>query len=125
VVQSQLQQRAIDLNAAATKAANNIERAQEKQKAAYRRRRGLSNPMTTAQRMPPGSFVLMELPPRGKKKLDQPEGPYKVTSYNKDMTSALIEDATGKRWWVSSHRIAPYRPDRVHHQGPPKAKRRL
>jgi thymidylate kinase/transposase InsO family protein len=125
VVHQQLLQRTEEMNTTATRVVANIEKAHEQQKKAYRRRRGLEATCTTAQRMPPGSLILMDVPHRGKKKFSQPEGPYKINTYSKDMTSALLEDANGKKWWTSSHRLAPYTPNQPHKEEPPQTKRRL
>ena len=110
-LRAQLEERANLMNEAAKKVLGYVEVAQEKQKAAYRRRRNLAAPQTVEQRMPPGSMILLQTAPRSRKKLNAAaEGPYKIFKYGVDRTSVALEDAAGKKWWVSSHRIAPYIP---------------
>jgi len=114
-----LQQRSQALNDAAAKAVDNIYKAQEKQKRAYARRRGLptipEEPFApnagATDRMPVGSLVLMMTPPRGRKKLDaKAEGPFRVVAYNSNQTEATLEDAQGLQWLRSTTQIAPYIP---------------
>jgi transposase InsO family protein len=111
-----LQARSEAVNTAAEEALQNIRKAQEQQKKAYRKRRGLlPDPRKT---MPPGSMVLMKAPASNKLAAGC-EGPYRVVDYHLIDTSkgsestpsrVTLEDASGKVWGVHVSRIFPYTP---------------
>jgi hypothetical protein len=83
-------------------ATNNSLDAQEKQKAAYHRKR----PQDAAARPAPDAFVLIKRRGRGHKLTAKAEGPYRVVSYAQDR--AIIEDADGQRWTEPIAFICPY-----------------
>jgi hypothetical protein len=91
-VDEYMQQKAETVTAIVTHATNNSLDAQDKQKAAYHRRR----PQDAAARPDPDSFVLLKRRGRGHKLTKQAEGPYKLVAYSADR--ALLEDADGQRW---------------------------
>lgn len=86
---------------------DNVIRSQEKQKVDYAKRHHGPAPQDV---MPPGSFVLMWVPPQNKlSKVASCEGPYRLVEYISG-SQALIEDSNGQRWLVAVSRLAPYRP---------------
>jgi hypothetical protein len=107
-VHETLQQRGEALNEKTKQALDNIEQAQEQQKKAYRKRRGLvkDDPKTL---IPPGSMVLMKVPAKNKLSAGC-EGPYKIVEWQGDQSRALLEDAEGKQWTCHSNRVALYQP---------------
>jgi hypothetical protein len=134
-VQAQLRTRAAALGAAAEKALENLHQAQEQQKRGYRQKRQLKEPETVAEKIPPGSMVLMETPPRSRTKLGAAaEGPDALKEWEtrKDgsVTRAVLQDAEGRTWYVAPNRLSLYKPaqpyseDKNKGDSPP-AKRRL
>ena len=103
----QLRTRGERLNKAAEEARANIEQAQEVQKAAYKKRRGL-DPEGPSVSMPPNSMVLMKAPARNKLSSGC-EGPYLLVEWA-GQSRALISDAEGKKWWTHASRLSPYGP---------------
>jgi transposase InsO family protein len=103
----QLEKRSELLNQAALEARANIERAQEQQRIAYKKRRGLSE-ADHSNRMPPNSLVLMQAPAKNKLSAGC-EGPYQLIKWG-NRSRALISDAEGKKWWVNGARLSPYGP---------------
>jgi thymidylate kinase len=85
---------------------SNILRSQVKQKADYAKRHHGPAPEDV---MPPGSLVLMWVPPKSKlHKVSAVEGPYRVVEYVTN-AQAIVEDAKGQKWPVAVSRLAPYR----------------
>ena len=118
---ARLHARSTALNAAAADAKGNILKAQEQQKRAYAKRRGLQPPddnevwaedAGAISRMPVGSLVMMKVPTRGRRKLDlKAEGPYTLVAYNKKKTEVTLRDGTGREWARSTNQVAPYIPE--------------
>lgn len=116
-----MRQRKSQLPALQQQLQKNVRASQIKMKKDHSKRRHSTRPSVV---MPPGSLVLMKCPPSSKLSSGV-EGPYKLVYYNNagdaptsssaaaaaatTESRALLEDNTGKRWWVSITRISPFK----------------
>jgi hypothetical protein len=83
----------------------NILRSQKKQMADFKRRH---LPTSPEDLMPPGSLVLLFVPPKTKlHRTSCIEGPYRLVEYLSN-AQALVEERDGKRWQVAIKRLAPF-----------------
>jgi hypothetical protein len=96
--------RSEQLQAISDTAKDNIKKSQEKMIRDYERRR----PMDPKPEIEAGSLVMIKVHKQGNKMSAKSEGPYKLKSYNKNKTQAVVEDATGRQWTENISFISRY-----------------